>query len=334
MTQRHTPDPEFLAHLRWQVESEARRRARFGSAPAARAPRLARWKAAALLAAGLSLGTAGTVAAGEIGRRQDRTELLAEIAIELQLAQTEVQLMSTEQERMERLAQAGVVNSTELARARQEAIEAVTRLQVLDLQRTEIRIGGEAPVRNLAAPLVRGRDFVTEELVLRRTPLLHRIELLERELERTSVRAEAGIVPRTELRGAELEVHLANTELEGFTARADLRARYLKGQLTPTGVALASRVQEARLDRKRLALRLRHAHMLAEIRTSRQASGFAGPDPRAELDLARLEAEFQLANLRLETLLKEAQGLPADLLGTRASKNEPSEPAQPKDDKR
>lgn len=319
MSEQHVPDPEFLARLRWQIESEARRRARFGSANTARR---IHWKATVLLAAGISLGAAGTVAAGEIGRRQDRSKLLAEVGIELELAQAELHLMSSEQERIEVLADAGAVSNSELSRARHAAFEAITKLQILQLGQAEIRATGQAPDRGLAAPLVEGQDFVSKEMALTQASIAHRIELLKNERERVSVQHEAGFVSVSELREAERDLLLAETQLEGIIALKNLRLHFLGGTLAPSSAVLAAKIHGARMQAHRLVLHLNHAHSQAKIRAAREATGIAKPDPRAEFELARLEAKHQLAKLRLKTLLRDAQGLPAGLLGGEALKVE------------
>ncbi len=313
MNERHKADPQYLAHLRWQVVTEVRRRARFGSS-SPQGQRSSGWRAAALLAAGLLAGTAGTVAAGEIGRRQDRAQLLADLAIEEQLAATEASLLGDEQERIQRLAEAGVVTNVELDAARHESLAAHSRLQALELDRSEIQLSGEAPNSRLSAPLISGRDFVLERLSNDQGPLVNQVELRTSALERTQVQAQAGRATLLEEKKAERDLSLAMADLVHLEKRKELRTRFLSGELSASDLGLAARLQDARTERRQLDHRFDYARLAHEVQVERQAIGRARMDRWTEIDLARLGAQVDLAERLLQTLIREAKGLPGDLL--------------------
>lgn len=271
--------------------------------------------------AGLTLGTAGTVAASELGRRQDRAELLAEVEIEVQLARTELSLFGEERDRQQALADSGFISEAELGATRHDALKALFRLQGLELDQTEIRLSGGAPDRRLSAPVIAGRDFVLERLANDQGPLTHSVELQTSALERARILSNEGRIPQLELKEAERDLLLVVADLENLEQRKQLRKRFVEGELTVADIGLAARLQDARTERHQLSLRLVHAHQVSEARAQQQAMGLSRPDRRAELELARLEAKYAHAERRLQAVLREAQGLPADLLDQDSSQD-------------
>lgn len=304
----HDPDPRFVEHLEWQLARALRRRERF-----ARPESRGHWRVArtALLVGVSLLGGAGAVVAAE--RLQDSRErelLLARANVELELATARLDHAREVLGRAEELHREGFVSGPEVVERRGETEELERRVRAIELDLDEIRASGAPPRRELSAPPVRGRDFVTERLALERTGLEEALERARLDVERERQLVEHGVASGRELRAAEDERAALDESLELLLRRMDLRSGFLRGEHRADELVLLE--EEARTASE-LAGVLRAIELgRRELRRVEQleAAGRAANESGAiRLDLKVLEGSERLLELELKTL-REKLGRP------------------------
>lgn len=308
MTDHHAPSPEYVDHLRWQVMMEARRRERFGPPSERSMPRLMRF--AGVMFAGLLIGAGTTVAAAQYERRQERTDLLAAVEIEHELARTETLVYEEELERVRRLAEAGFAATSDIAEVELEAKQARAREAILTIDAAEIRASGRAPDRRLVAPVFGGRDFVRERLLVHRNLAERRGEFATERLATAEARARAGAVSNEEIDERDLELQLADESVRRLETRLALRAKFNGGEASVRETEIADRLDEARAEARRAESELSSLERRAARHETMVEHGQASRDRSLTLALARARARWELAGVRLESLEEKSRQLP------------------------
>jgi hypothetical protein len=107
MTDRHDPDPSFLAHLERETRF-ALRRAREERASGARNQLFGRLRSAALAVLSLGLGAGVVLAAQELEDRRWSEQRLARNEIERELADKKLEVLRVQQQRITQLVAAGL----------------------------------------------------------------------------------------------------------------------------------------------------------------------------------------------------------------------------------
>ena len=93
MTDIHEPTPEFVNRLEWQVRSTLSRRDRFSQPTRRPAQQIV--KMAALILVSVFLGAAGVATADQVQESRNRTMLLQQIDLEMELAGVRLQYLRT-----------------------------------------------------------------------------------------------------------------------------------------------------------------------------------------------------------------------------------------------
>jgi hypothetical protein len=251
--------------------------------------------------AAVVLGATAGLASAQLRDAARRDSLVQAAEAELALAKVRLDLTRAQLEEVRRQAQLGaaVVASVAAAEAEHRAMQAQARRIQLDLE--EIRAAAQAPRDELSAPVVGGRDFVTERLRLdlyaaqqrllaaeqaladaeRRLRLGAGSELARLQAEVEAVRAKAAmavLVERQRLRQEFLERGTAIEELLRRQQDAELRQ----------GVLVAQRALEAAREQLALVERRRAAGAAAELEVL-----------KAQVEVRELELELQRLGARL-----------------------------------
>jgi len=234
MNTTHRPDPEFVGNLERELRSTIRRQERFHNGPSPRATtgRRHRWTTALVALAAMCIGSAATSAVTYRLRLQTADLIIAKSQAHLEFANARLEFFHEKIQRTEALAAEGVISTGEVESMRLEfaQVEAEAAARALDVEETQIN--GRDPDDSLSAPTVRGRDFVTERLELRRGVLLQRVELIE---ERASTPehypGESSVIAQ--------ELEAARAALSEIEDNIALRQEYLSGSRTTREVELA-----------------------------------------------------------------------------------------------
>ncbi len=305
MKDAHTPDPEFVNHLEWELESAVRRQESLNGTSSARRPRGLRLGATlALVFVSMFVGGAGTHAVTLRADAQAAELYIARSEALLEIAETRLdhfaQELATATARLEQ----GQVTEREARQveAHYSLIEAETEIRRLEL--AETLLTGKAPNDSLSAPLVDGRDFVTERLVAQRRPLQMQLQLANDQALRHQELSEAGMVAEYELQAAHAGSVAVERELAALEKRITLRESFLAGELSAAVVELQGMRATA------LAARVLAAHQveLAEGQHKRitmlaERNAVSPSELRAvQTMMATVQTQVKLAELELQII--------------------------------
>jgi len=260
MTTIHRPDPEFVGNLERELRSTIRRQGQFDYGSSARAGGVRKfwWTTALVALSALCLGSAATLAVTNRLRAQTADLIIARSHAHLEFAEARLKLVREEFQETESRAAAGVLTSEEVDSMRQELlqVEADAAARALDVE--EARITGCDPDNALSAPIVRGRDFVTERLELEQTLHLEKVTWIDKQLSRpgldsdeSSMAAQAQDAARAALATVEQRLALRQDYLSGVRTARQLELAEMRASVEPQRELATRRVQELQrqLDR-------------------------------------------------------------------------------------
>jgi multidrug resistance efflux pump len=268
-------------------------------------------KAAALIMVSALVGAGGVVANDEIQDAKAQEILVAKVTSDVELAALELEAIRERVDEVARRFQAGVIEEEELMAATLALQEAEVRLATLQLDLEEIQISGKEPQNQVSAPLVDGRDFVTERLLLRESVAEGGWEMAQVRFARIQDLREAGVVGEEEMFRGTMALREAEAQVERVQVAIHIRQEFLAGDLEG---AEGERRLEILETRNRIDL-TRKALDEAKIRYQRVEEQFrAGLIHESELKRARIqliEMDFELNRLeRTLEILRRVGGLP------------------------
>ncbi len=303
MSEHYEPDSRFVERLEWQLSSEFRRASRLR--PSARRVTVPRGiVAVSLLVGSLLTGVAAMKAADYIKDSRQKKLEIARAETDVRLKEAYLGFTRERGERARTQYSGGLIQEEEYLEAKRTEDIALYHLKRSVLNLDEVRMSGEAPRDELSAPLVGGRDFVSERLAIEQKEMLMGCELLERRLERLEPLVKKGMIEGAEWEQIRAEIAARKVMIDKIKERLDLRSRFVSGEITAREVEI--------LDRKALVERnLRLAQSQVDSLREQlkrlqmlEAEGVVSPSESRELQLALTgaEAELQLAALELEVL--------------------------------
>ena len=304
----HAPDPEFIDGLEWQLQRELSRRTSFTPPRARRAhrgPRLA-GLAALVVVSGL-LGAAGLSTAQQAQESRRAEPMIQALEARATAAATLHGLAVSSLGDVESLHERGFASNAEVRSAQLRVSEAETRASRFALDLEEARRSGRAPRDEPSAPLVAGRDFVSERLELDRRAAERVLAPLREQLEHETTLHEAGFVSGPELARARQAVTIAELHVRELSALLDARARYIVGDMSAAAVERAALRTRAAFQADRIAARLVDLRAAWERTNQLHERGFAsaGELREARGRLAVLEIELEAARMELAALSEE-----------------------------
>ncbi len=304
-------DPDFVKALEWQLRSSIRRNE--ASADSPRRLRLTASKvfaSVALVAGSMFLGAAGTYAVTREDDRADRELLVAKIQAQLEIAEMlhthHAQALAEKQPLVEK----GYIAASEISRLELPLVSSESEIQRRRIELEEVSITGREPNDALSAPLVNGRDFVTERLKTEERPIELQLAIAAKELDGLRSLAEASLVPSYEVDEAEARMQQMAVGLDELRRRQSLRVRFLSGELTPKEVELHALQERARTTREEAARQLPvMAEQLARLRRLFQKNIVNRTEvTEMEIALRSLEAQIRLAELELQIIQRRLSG--------------------------
>jgi hypothetical protein len=306
MNESHEPDPRFIESLQWQLGRELRRRNRMGGGP--------RRVVRVLKLGGLMLGCSalGAVAMGfrqqlSESWRKELLETRLEVQVELANRRVAMQLeaLGLTREQVEQ----GVRSERDLAYFELQIAEAEAEATIKELELEEVQRSGKEPDDALSAPLVDGRDFVSERTEARREVARRHLEVVRSDVELSRQRAEAGLVSEDEVLARHLIARQAELRLESLDRQLELRRAYLDKEITAVEVEL--RMLEAEAQNRLALLDRQRAHFQRELERYQAAvdDGSMHPASVAQLraQVAETEAQLRLAQTELEIVQRELE---------------------------
>jgi multidrug resistance efflux pump len=312
MNEDYVPDPQFVNLLEWELKSVMRRQGSVDGTSSAR--RLVKFRLGTTLVLALVsmfVGGAGTYAAIRRTDGQAAALCIARGEALLEIARTQLQHVAQELARTQALVQQGTVTERQLRQIEAQLLQAKSETDIRELELAETLITGKEPNDALSAPLVDGRDFVTERMAARRRPMQRRYELTIDQARRNQELIDAGVASAEELTAAQAQIVWAEEELAGLEKRITLRASFLAGELSAAEVELQD-MRFAAIAAREMAVRQVDIGVEQHKRLTLLSERGLVSDSElqaVEADLRRLEAHVELADLELRILdqkLKDA----------------------------
>lgn len=307
MMDQHRPDPEFVSNLEWQVRTALRREARFAEPVGNRRGR--RMQMVALVLISALLGAGGVVAKDEMQEARRQEILLAEVAAEKRMAAMEMELFRTRVEEAQEMYEGGLTTVEALRNARVRLREVEVKLSRLLMDEEEIRITGRNPDDGLSAPLLGGRDFVTQRLALEAAVISEQREAARADLARLQELRDQGLVGEEAVSRARTVVAGLDVRIQEAAGRLELRERVLAGEISGEAAENLLELRRTRSELAALVGQRDDARIRMMEAEARVADG-ALPDSylqEARLQLMEVETRLELLRLKLE-ILEEGDG--------------------------
>ena len=298
VTDLHRPTPEFRERLEWEVTRTLRRERRLADHRRLRGR--GRFRTAAVVLAAIVLGSTAGLASAQIRDAARRDSLLEAAQAELGLARVRLELAQAQLDDARRRTQLGVPGAPSIAAAEAEQRAMQARALRVQLNIEEIRAAAQSPRDDLNAPLVAGRDFVTERLRLDLLAAQQRLLAAEEGQAEAERRLRVGAGSDLARLEAGLEVGRARAAMAALAEVRNLRAEFLE-----RGTAIEE------LLRRRQVAELRQDVLLAQQAVSVARERLLLLERRRAVGAAQ-----ELEVLRARVLLRERE-MELQLLGRR-----------------
>ena len=305
MNKNYEPDNQFVDRLEWQLSSEFRRanRLKTSSGKIAVSRRIV---AIDITIGVLMTGVAVTKAADYIKDSWQKKIEMARVETEVELKKVQLESIREIASYIKARVSNGLIREDEYQAMKIAVKKAELDFKKSQLNLEEVQMSGEIPRNELYAPLVGGRDFVSERLELDKMEIELEIYLISRHLKRIKKLTEEGLIQDHELDQVMTVIANQEAHLDKIQQRLDLRSSFLEGEITAREVEIESRLTAAENH-------LHHAQSkvdsLEQQLTRFQALEARGAITRSEnrqlefaLDAA--QAELKLAVLEMDVLKK------------------------------
>ena len=305
MNKNYEPDNQFVDRLEWQLSSEFRRanRLKTSSGKIAVSRRMV---AIAITIGILMTGVAVTKAADYIKESWQKKIEMARVETEVELKKVQLESIREIASDIKARVSNGLIREDEYQAMKIAVKKAELDFKKSQLNLEEVKMSGEIPRNELYAPLVSGRDFVSERLELDKMEIELEIYLISRHLKRIKKLTEEGLIQDHELDQVMTVIANQEAHLDKIQQRLDLRSSFLEGEITAREVEIESRLTAAENH-------LHHAQSkvdsLEQQLTRFQALEARGGITRSEtrqLEFAidAAQAELKLAVLEMDVLKK------------------------------
>jgi hypothetical protein len=304
MRKTYEPDSQFVERLEWQLASEYRRTKRMKSAGKIAVPR--RIVTITFLIGALLTGVAAIKAAETIKDSWRKKIEVARVETDVKLKTAHLEATREMSARAERLVSIGMIQPEEY-----QVMKLGTEKATWDLKRSllvldEVKISGLVPRNELSAPLVGGRDFVSDRLKIEKKVIELDLELLESHLGRFQQLLKTAMVPGDQVDRIQAEIAARKGTIDMIQERLDLRKRLVAGEITAQEVEIKDRLAGAE-DRYRQAQTRVETLKEQLIRLQAlEAIGMVSATEVKQLQYAldAAQAELQLAALEKDVLEK------------------------------
>jgi multidrug resistance efflux pump len=304
MIKNSEPDGQFVDKLGWQLSSEFRRLERMRTSGKVTVPR--RLVATSLMAGVLLTGVAAIKAADYFKDSWRKKIELARVTTDIELKKARLASFREQAARIEDLFSRGLIEEERRVEMTFVAESAQRDLDRALLNLEEVESSGRPPRDELYAPLVGGRDFVTERLRNEIGSAEAYLEMVAKRWKRLDELVAAGLVHQAERGAIQAEIDSRKAAIEGILERIELRKRFVAGEITAREVEVRERKSVA--EKNLVEARAKVGHMKKEMERLQglEARGLVSPIETSQLRYAleAAEAESKLAALEVEVLEK------------------------------
>jgi hypothetical protein len=305
MTKTYEPDSRFVERLEWQLASEYRRtNCLKPSSGKVAVPR--RMVAIALLVGVLTTGVAVIKAAEYIKDSWRKGIEIARVGTEVQLKKAHLESTRELAARAGTLAASGLIQEEE-----SQVLKLGVEKAALDLDRSllnldEVKASGVAPRDELYAPVLGGRDFVSERLKIQTKDVERDLALLASRLDRSRRLVEVGAISGEDVDQIQAEIAARQAMIDETRKRIDLRKRYVAGEVTAQEVEIGDQMAIAEKTLRQAQTKVDSLMKQMERSKAQEAVGLISPRETSQLRYAldAAQAELKLAALEVDVLGK------------------------------
>lgn len=305
MNKIHEPDSQFLEKLEWQLSSEYRRTNRLKSHPGKIA--VSRGMVAMTLVVGILMtGVAVTKAADYIKDSWRKKIEMARVETEVELKKVHLESIREMASDIKTRVSNGLMREDEY-----QAMKLAVQNAEMDFKRSilnleEVRMSGEMPRNELYAPMVGGRDFVIERLIIEKKEVELGLEQLMIQRERFKQLVEQNMVRGDEMEHIKAEMANQNMMIDKIQERIVLRTRFLAGEITAKEVEIGDRMNAAERNLRLAESRVDSLKAQVERLTALEAQGKISHRETMQMQYAldAAQAELKLASLEMDVLEK------------------------------
>ena len=306
MSKIYEPDGQFVERLEWQLSSEYRRTNRLKSTLGKIAiPR--RMVAITVMVGILMTGVAITKAADYIKDSWRKKIEMARVETEVELKKVQLESIREMASSVKMQASNGLIREDEylLMKLAAENAELDFKRSLLNLD--EVKMSGEIPRNELYAPIVGGRDFVSERLELEKKEIELDLEQLRIHQGRVNQLIEQNLIRGDEMEHIQAEITNRKMMIDKIQERLDLRTRFLAGEITTQELEIEDRMTAAErnlhLAQSQVDSLKTQLKRLEALETQGVISQMEVKQIQYALDAA--QAELKLATLEMDVLLHQ-----------------------------
>jgi multidrug resistance efflux pump len=305
MNKSYEPDNQFVERLEWQLSSEYRRTNRLKSSTGKIAVSR-RMVTIGVMVGILMTGVAITKAADYIKDSWRKKIEIARVETDVELKKVHLDsIRDMASETKIRVAN-GLIREDEY-----KCMEVAVANAELDFQRSmlnleEVKMSGDIPRNELYAPLVGGRDFVSERLEVEKKAMELNLEQLKVQARRLTQLAEQKLVRRIETDQIQAEIVNRKMMTDKIQERLDLRTRFLAEEITAQEVEIEDRMTGAeknlQLAKSKVDSLMEQMKRLKTLESQGKISQREVKQMQYALDAA--QAELKLITLEMDVLKK------------------------------
>jgi outer membrane protein TolC len=303
----HEPREEFVNELERRLRADLKRR-ELAAETRTWMPRsrlAVAFGMVAVVLASMAIGGGAVAAAYESRRIEQRDLLLTSYEQRVVIAKKRLALAAEQLKNAQQRVEVGIEPRESVSEAQAKLTEAEALVKSLELDIEEIRGTGREPMNALSAPLVSGRDFVSERLRVEMTVPVAALQREKHRVQAARTRFEVGLVNSGEVVAAATRVIELESAVAALQRKIEIRQAFLKGGLPPAAADLRGLEAETEMRITTLARRIEFARKhLADLR-ARIEIGTLDPVNVAEaelqlqeLQLAQTKAHLDLALIR------------------------------------
>jgi len=302
MDNTHEPNKKFVDNLEWQLTSEYRRQSRFKQRPVRRRS-FQLLRVSGLILCSMLAGVVILKAAEQIKDSWKRDLEMARVETTIQVKEARFKMVNQVASFLKTRAAEGVVGQEELQYISFTAEQMKLELESAKLDFEEVQQTGQSPRNELFAPLVRGRDFVSQRLLVDKKYRNLELERVKLTLNRTHSLVKEGVVQKRELESHNKKTQELEKTITEIDERLNLRTDFLNGKLTPHEVDVKEKIVKA----KTRLLQAKSAFQLLETNYKRMKTlvenGIVSDrELGMEYKLKISKAELRLAQIELDLL--------------------------------
>jgi outer membrane protein TolC len=310
MSGAHEPRREFVDHLELLLRADLRRQSlakgTWSWLPRSRIA--AALAVAAVVIVSMAVGGGVVATAYEAKRVEQRSLLLETFEQRAVIAKQRLALLTQQlRDAQERVAVGLEPDEGVASDIRAKVAEAEAEVKSIDLDIAEIRTTGREPMHALSAPLVSGRDFVTERWRAEMAAPAAALANAKMRAKAARARFEVGLANSMDIEAAETRVIELNAAVEGFERKIGIRQTFLKGGVSAAVAELRALEADAELRRTAFVRRIEFARKQVEEVKSRINVGTANPLTLVEAELRVQELELEMSKVGYELLLIRRQ---------------------------